>query len=160
MGVVTVLRKGREMKRHAAVICLCAAVTGAASQPVRARSTSSASEAAKVRAIVVQEVRLYNQKRWQAQWRLFTPRVRSHCSYRRFLVLTRSIRNAYGVMSLRRVTVRVIGRRGFAAYSVVLNGRLIPAATAKNPDVFTRIGGRWSDDFDADGLCPSGDRPR
>jgi len=113
-----------------------------------------------VRAIVVQEVRLYNQKRWQAQWRLFAPRVRSHCSYRRFLVLTRSIRNVYGVMSLRRVAVRVMGRRGFAAYSVVLNGRLIPTATAKNPDVFTRIGGRWFDDFDADGLCPSGDRPR
>ena len=148
------------MKRHAAVICLSAALTGAASQPAGARSTSPASEAAKVRAIVVQEVRLYNQKRWRAQWRLFTPRVRSHCSYQRFLVVTRSIRNAYGVMRLHRIAVRVTGRRGFAAYSVVLKGRLVATATAKNPDVFTRIGGRWFDDFDADGLCPSGDRPR
>jgi hypothetical protein len=60
---------------------------------------------------------------------------------------------------LRNVTVRVKGDRGLVLYRIVANGRLVGGATAKQPDVFRRINGRWFDDFDADGLCPSGDRP-
>jgi len=71
----------------------------------------------------------------------------------------RSISNTTGLVTLRNVTVRVSGRRGFARYSIVANGRLVGGATSKEPDVYTRIGGRWFDDFDANGLCPSDDRP-
>jgi hypothetical protein len=112
-----------------------------------------------VRAVLAHEVAMFNRKRWQPMWQMYSPRTRSHCSYRRFVVVMRSIRNATGVVALRNVTVRVTGWRGFAAYSIVANGRLVGGATAKKPDVYTRIGERWFDDFDADGLCPSDDRP-
>jgi hypothetical protein len=148
------------MKAHAAVICLCFVLAGLASQPVGARSSASASEATKVRAVLAQEVGMFNRKRWQPAWRMYSPRIRSQCSYRRFVVAMSSIRNATGPVTLRNVTVRVTGGRGLVVYRIVANGQLVGGATAKQPDVFRRINGRWFDDFDADGLCPSGDRPR
>lgn len=112
-----------------------------------------------MRAVLAQEVGLFNRKRWQPAWRLYSPRIRSHCSYSRFVAAMGSIRNATGAVTLRNVTVRVRGGRGLVLYRIVANGRLVGGATAKQPDVFRRIDGRWFDDFDADGLCPSGDRP-
>ena len=102
---------------------------------------------------------MLNRKRWEPMWRMYSPVIRSHCSYRRFVAVMRSIRNEIGPVTLRSVTVRVAGRRGFAMYLIVANGRLVGGATAKKPDVYTRLGRRWFDDFDADGLCPSDDRP-
>jgi hypothetical protein len=135
-------------------------LVGVASQPAGARSGASASEATNVRAVLLQEVGMFNRKRWEPAWRMYSPRIRSHCSYRRFVAVMRPLRNATGPVTLRNVTVRVTRGRGFALYRIVANGRIVGGATAKKPDVFTRIGGRWFDDFDADGLCPSGDRPR
>jgi hypothetical protein len=147
------------MKLHAAITFLCFVLAGVASQPVDARRSASASEATKVRAVLAQEVAMFNRKKWQPAWRMYSPRIRSHCSYRRFVRAMGSIRNATGPVTLRNVTVRVTGGRGFALYRIVANGRLVGGATAKQPDVYRRIDGRWFDDFDADGLCPSGDRP-
>jgi len=148
------------VKLHAAVLCLCFMLVGAASQPVGARSGASASEATKVRAVLLQEVEMFNRKRWEPAWQMYSRRIRSHCSYSRFVAAMRPLRNTTGPVTLRNVTVRVMRGRGFAQYRIVANGRIVGGATAKKPDVFTRIGGRWFDDFDADGLCPSGDRPR
>jgi hypothetical protein len=147
------------LKPQAAVIFLCLLLAGVASQSVGAESNASASEVTKVRAVLAQEVGLFNRKRWQPMWGMYSPRVRSHCSYSRYVVAMRSVRNASGPVTLRNVTARVTGRRGFVLYQIVANGRVVGGATAKNRDVYTRIGGRWFDDFDADGLCPSGDRP-
>ena len=112
-----------------------------------------------MRAVLAQEIVLLNHKQWQPMWRMYSPRVRSHCSYSRFVVMMRALRNTYGPVTLRNVTVRVTGRQGFVSYRIVAKGRIVGGYTAKKPDVFKRIAGRWFDDFDADGLCPSGDRP-
>lgn len=159
MRIATVPVKGRKLKPHAVVICLSLVLAGVASQAAGARSSSSASEGRGVRAVLVQEIVMFNGKRWELMWQMYSQRVRSHCSYRRFVRVMRSIRSTTGPVTLRSVTVRVSGRSGFARYSIVSNGRLIGGATAKKPDVYTRVSGRWFDDFDADGLCPSDDRP-
>ncbi|SRR6266496_2834589 len=159
MRTATVLLKGPQVKPHAAVICLCLVLAGVASQQVGARSSSSPSETRRVRAVLAQEVGMFNRRRWEPMWQMYSPGIRSHCSYIRFVRVMRSISNTTGLVTLRNVTVRVSGRRGFARYSIVANGRLVGGATSKEPDVYTRIGGRWFDDFDANGLCPSDDRP-
>jgi len=147
------------MKPHAATICLCFLLAGVASQAGGARAAASATETTKARAVLAQEVAMFNRKQWRPAWRMYTPRIRSHCSYRRFALAMGTIRKATGPVTLRNVTVRVTGARTLIVYRIVANGRVVGGATAKEPDVFRRINGRWFDDFDADGLCPSGDRP-
>ncbi len=139
------------MKRLSA-ICSCLVLAGFASQSVAARSTTT--EAAKVRAQLLYEVRLTNQARWRPMWRTYSPRVRSGCSYTRFVAGMRVIRAAYGPFSLRNLAVRVRGQRAFVTYQIIGRGKVVGGAAARKPDVFVRIGDRWFDDFDAGGECP------
>jgi hypothetical protein len=135
-------------------ICSCVVLAGVAAQPIAARKTASASEATKVRAQLLYEVALFNQSRWRAAWRTYTPRIHSGCSYPRFVTGMKTIRATVGRVALRNVAVRVTGNRAFVTYRIVGHGKVVGGSTARNPDVFARIGGRWLDDVDADGLCP------
>jgi hypothetical protein len=119
-----------------------------------AGSTASASEAPKVRALLLYEVGLFNQSRWRAAWRTYTPRIHSGCSCRRFAAGMKTIRATVGRVALRNIAVRVTGNRAFVTYRIVGHGKVVGGAPARNPDAFARIGGRWFDDVDADGLCP------
>jgi hypothetical protein len=140
------------VKRLSVAICSCLVLAGLGSQAVAARSTTT--EAAKVRALLLYEVRLTNQARWRPLWRTYSPRVRSRCSYNLFVAGMKQIRTALGPFTLRNLAVRVRGRRAFVTYRIIGRGNVVGGAPARKPDVFVRIGGRWYDDFDADGECP------
>ncbi len=142
------------MKRVAVAICSCAALAAVAAQPMAAGTTASASEATKARAVLLYEVQLFNQSRWRAAWRTYTPRIHSGCSYQRFAAGMKTIRARVGRVALHNIAVRVTGNRAFITYRIVGHGKVVGGAAARNPDVFARIGGRWFDDVDADGLCP------
>jgi len=142
------------VKRLFVVICSCLALASLASQAAVGRSNASASEATKVRAQLLYEVGLFNQARWQQLWQTYTPRVRRGCSYRRFVAGMKSIRAHYGRATVRNVAVRVRGQRASVVYQIIAHGKIAGGATARNPDIFARIGSRWFDDVDADGLCP------
>ena len=66
------------------------------------------------------------------------------------------MRRATGRVTLRGISIRVVGTRAFAGYRVVAAGRVVGGTTERNPDALARVGGSWFDDFDPDGLCPSG----
>jgi hypothetical protein len=142
------------VKRLFVVICSCFVLAGVAAQPMVARSSTSASEAPKVRAVLLYQVGLFNQARWRALWRTYTPRVHSRCSYSRFVAGMKPIRAAVGRVALRNLAIRVTGQRASVVYLIVGHGKVVGGATVRNPDVYTRIGGRWFDDIDADGRCP------
>jgi hypothetical protein len=136
------------------VICSCLGLASLASQAAVGGSNASASEATKVRAQLLYEVGLFNQARWQQLWRAYTPRVRRGCSYGRFVAEMKSIRAHYGRLSVRNVAVRVRGHRASVVYQIIGHGKVVGAAKPGDPDIFARIGSRWFDDVDADGLCP------
>jgi hypothetical protein len=142
------------VRRLVVVICSCLALAGLATQAAVGGSDASTSEAAKVRAQLLYEVGLFNQARWQQLWQTYTPRVRRGCSYRGFVAGMKSIRAHYGRATVRNVTVRVRGQRASVLYQIIAHGKVAGGATAKNPDIFARIGSRWFDDVDPDGLCP------
>jgi hypothetical protein len=145
-----------DVRRALMIVTACLTLAGVASQPMAARSTRPESEATKVRAVLLQEIALFNQSRWQTAWKAYSPRVRSRCSYAAFAAAMKPLRRATGRVTLRNVTIRVTGRRATAGYRIFASGKLVGGATKNNPDLFARVGGRWFDDFDADGLCPSG----
>jgi hypothetical protein len=136
------------------IVCSCLALVGVASQPIDAQRNDTASGAAKVRAVLLQEVTLFNQAHWRTLWRAYSPRVRSHCSYALFVARMKPLRRSVGPATLRNIRIRVTGRRASARYQIVARGKVVGGTPTTNPDVFARIGGRWFDDFDADGLCP------
>ena len=142
------------MKRLVVVMCSGLALAGLASQAAVGESETTTSEAANVRAQLLYEVGLFNQARWQQLWQTYTPRVRRGCSYPRFVAGMRSIRAHYGRATVRNVAVRVRGRRASVLYQIIAHGKVAGGPTAKNPDIFARIGSRWFDDVDPDGLCP------
>ena len=144
------------MRQLVVILCAAVALGGLAAQPVDARDQRTASESTKVQAVLLQEVALFNRMRWRAAWRLYAPRVRSRCSYDRFVARMTPVIRATGRVTLRNLTVRVTGRRAIARYRIVAGGKVVGGTTTRSPDVFTRVGDRWFDDFDSDGLCPSG----
>jgi hypothetical protein len=146
----------RTVRQSLVIVISCLALAGVASQPSAARRTAPESEATKVRAVLLQEVALFNQSRWQMAWKAYSPRVRSRCSYAAFVAAMKPVRRTTGRVTLRNVAIRVAGRRAAAGYRIYAGSKLVGGTTERNPDLFARVGGRWFDDFDPDGLCPSG----
>ena len=146
------------MRRSSVIALSCLALGAVASQPIAARSAAPESEATKVRAVLFQEVALFNQSRWQAAWKLYSPRVRARCSYTAFVAQMKPLRRAMGRVTLRNVRVRVTGQRASVTYRILAGDGVVGGKTASNPDLFLRVTGGWLDDFDRDGLCPSGGR--
>jgi len=118
-----------------------------------ATTSTSASEATKVRAALANQMSLYNQARWRPMYRTFAPRVRSRCPYPEFVAEVKAIRGVFGRMALRHVVVRVAGKRATATYQQLAGGKVVAAMTAKRPDKFVRIGNRWFDDLDWGSPC-------
>ena len=118
-----------------------------------ATTSPSASEATKVRALLVNQTRLWNQARWKPMYRTLAPRVRSRCPYPRFVEEVKFDRALVGRLALRNVVVRVAGRHASATYQQVAAGKVVGAMTVKHPDKFVRIGDRWFDDLDSGSPC-------
>jgi hypothetical protein len=116
---------------------------------------SSATDAAEVRAVVDRQTRLFKQGRWQALYRLYTPRYRARCPFARFVDDLRSVRRELGTrFSFRDVRVRVRGTRATIAYrAVTSSGRTVAAVTFADGDVYVRLGGRWYDEYDPVSAC-------
>jgi hypothetical protein len=79
---------------------------------------------------------------------LYGPRVRSRYSFARFVAQMKPLRRATGRVSPRGLSVHVTGRRAFAGYRIVAGGKVVGGTSERNPDAFSRVGGRWFDDFD------------
>jgi hypothetical protein len=142
------------MKRIALLVGLALALTAGQASAV---SSGRTSEATKVRAVLVNQMRLYNQARWRPMYRTFAPRVRSRCPYPRFVVEMKGIKALVGgPMAVRRVVVRVSGRRATATYQQLAGGKVFASVTANRPDKFVRIGDRWFDDLDYGSPCSDG----
>ena len=144
------------MRQLLLIACSCAVLGGLAAQPLDARDGRTASEATKVRVLLAQEITLFNDTRWRSMWPLYAPRIRSRCSYTRFVAQMKPLRRATGRVALRAVSIRVTGTHAAVSYRIVAKGKVVGGTTVRNPDLFARVGGRWFDDFDPDGLCPSG----
>lgn len=118
-----------------------------------ATTSSSASEATKVRAVLVNQTRLWNQARWKPMYRTLAPRVRTRCPYPRFVEQVKLYRTVLGRLALRNIVVRVAGRHASATYQQVAAGKVVGVMTVKHPDKFVRIGDRWFDDLDSGSPC-------
>jgi hypothetical protein len=116
---------------------------------------SSATDAAEVRAVFDRQARLFKQARWQAMYRLYTPRYRARCPFARFVADQRSVRRELGTrFSFRGVRVRVRGERATIAYRAVSSsGRTIAAVTFADGDTYVRLGQRWYDEYDRVSEC-------
>jgi hypothetical protein len=117
---------------------------------------SSATDAAEVRAVFDRQARLFKQGRWQAMYRLYTPRYRARCPFARFVDDQRSVRRELGTrFSFRGVRVRVRGTRATIAYRAVSSssGRTIAEVTFADGDIYVRLGGRWYDEYDRVSEC-------
>jgi hypothetical protein len=116
---------------------------------------SSATDASEVRAVFDQQTRLFKQGRWQAMYRLYTPRYRARCPFARFVDDQRSVRRMLGTrFSFRGFRVRVRGTRATIAYrAVTSSGRTIAAVTFADGDLYVRLGGRWYDEYDPVSEC-------
>ena len=142
------------MKKHFVLICLSLAFLGLAAGTAGAGSSSSASEATKVRALLGYQARLINGSRWAALYRTYTSRVRARCPYRQFVAEMKTMRIVVGgPVSLRNVRIRVAGRRATASYQIIARGQVVSNMTARRPDIFTRLNGRWLDDVDSGSPC-------
>ena len=116
--------------------------------------SNSKSESAKVRSLLVYQTRLFNEARWRPMYRTYAPRVRSRCSYSRFVQEAKQFRALVGgPIALRNIRVRVAGRRASSTYQMVSGGKVIGGMTAKRPDSFIQIQGRWFDDLDSGSPC-------
>ena len=119
-----------------------------------ATTSSSASEATRVRALLANQTRLWNQARWKPMYRTLAPRVRTRCPYPRFVEQVKLDRVLVGRLALRNVRVRVAGRHASATYQqIAAGGKVVGAITVKHPDKFVRIGDRWFDDLDSGSPC-------
>jgi hypothetical protein len=116
---------------------------------------STATDAAEVRAVFDRQTRLFKQGRWQAMYRLYSPRYRARCPFARFVDDQRSVRQELGTrFSFRDVRVRVRGTRATIAYrGVTSNGRTIAVVTFADGDIYVRLGGRWYDEYDPVSEC-------
>lgn len=148
-----------ELSKKAAVgVSLLLASCAFALTAGRAAATTSGSmsETTKVRVLLVNQTRLFNQSRWRPMYRTYAPRVRSRCPYPRFVAELKAYRVSFGRLTLRNVRVRVSGRQASATYQQVASGKVVSAMTRTHPDKFVRIGDRWFDDFDSGSPCSTG----
>jgi hypothetical protein len=138
--------------RHIVLIGL---ISLAAIAAAGAGHASSATDAAEVRAVFDRQTRLFKEGRWQAMYRLYTPRYRARCPFARFVDDQRSVRRELGTrFSFRDVRVRVRGARATIAYrAVTRSGRTIAAVTFSDGDTYVRLGGRWYDEYDPVSEC-------
>jgi hypothetical protein len=141
------------MTKLAAFTCSAVILAALATQPAAGNRATSTSEASKVRSLLIHQVSLFNAGRWRQLWATYTPRFRSHCPYPRFAASGSQARPILGRARVRNVAVRVTGRRAHVTYQLIARGRVFPGGTARSPDVYVRIGGRWFDEEDAVSSC-------
>lgn len=118
-------------------------------------SGASASPQTEVKALILQQVKLFKQGRWRTMYATYSPRFRRNCPYPTFLEAQRQVRQVLGTrFTLEGIKVRVeTARRAIVAYRFVKNGRTIASVTFATRDVYTRIGSRWYDDLDRVSSC-------
>jgi hypothetical protein len=116
---------------------------------------SQSSDAAEVRAVLLRQSDLSKQGRWRAMYKTYTPRFRERCPFARFVADQRAVRKELGTrFSLRGIRVRVRGGQATVAYKAVApNGRTLGGVTLADGDRYTRIGGRWYDEYDRVSAC-------
>jgi hypothetical protein len=116
---------------------------------------SPATDVADVRALLLRQNELFKQSRWRAMYKTYTPRYRERCPFAEFVSSQRTVRRELGTrFSLRGIRVRVRGAQATAAYRAVdANGRTLAAVTLADGDRYTRIGGRWYDEYDRVSAC-------
>jgi hypothetical protein len=136
-------------------IVLSGLIPLAAIAAVGSGDASKATDAAEVRAAFDRQTRLFKQGRWQAMYRLYSPRYRARCPFARFVEDQRGVRRELGTrFSFRGVRVRVRGTRATIAYrAVTSSGRTIAAVTFADGDAYVRLGGRWYDEYDRVSAC-------
>jgi hypothetical protein len=116
---------------------------------------SHATDTTDVRAVLLRQNELFKQGRWQAMYEEYTPRYRKRCPFARFVADQRAVRKELGTrFTLRGIRVRVRGGQATVAYrAVAANGRTLGAVTLADGDRYTRIGGRWYDEYDRVSAC-------
>jgi hypothetical protein len=88
-------------------------------------------------------------------YKAYTPRYRKRCPFARFVADQRGVRKELGTrFTLRGIRVRVRGGQATVAYrAVAASGRTLGAVTLADGDRYTRIGGRWYDEYDPVSAC-------
>jgi hypothetical protein len=116
---------------------------------------SHAADAPDVRAVLLRQNELFKQARWRAMYKTYTPRYRERCPFARFVADLRAVRKELGTrFSLRGIRVRVRGGQATVAYrAVAADGRTLAAVTLADSDRYSRIGGRWYDEYDRVSAC-------
>jgi hypothetical protein len=114
-----------------------------------------ATDAGEVRALLLRQSELSKQGRWREMYKTYTPRYRERCPFTKFVADQRAVRKELGTrFALRGIRVRVRGAQATAAYKAVApSGRTLGAVTFADGDRYTRIGGRWYDEYDRVSAC-------
>ena len=141
------------MKAPAALAVL--AVLAALAATARPGTAAPAAEADKVRAVLLQQAALFKAGRWRAMYATYTPRYRARCPYAAWARSQRRLQQEIGTsFTVRNVRVRVTGTRALVAYRFVsAAGETIGAVDFADEDVYTRIRGRWLDEYDTVSSC-------
>jgi hypothetical protein len=117
-------------------------------------SAAPPSDETRLRAVMNRQTALFKQARWRALWQIYTPRFQRTCGYARWLRNVRRARREIGTdWTVRNQRIRIRGDRAAVTYTVVRRGRVVNTATARSPDIYVKISGRWRDELDAETTC-------
>jgi hypothetical protein len=99
------------------------------------------------------ETTAFNQHKWPAAYSAYTAKYRAKCPYATFAKKNAAIAKQFsGPLSVRMKSTKVTGSKAWLVYTVVFRGKVV-ASTAGHPDLFTRIGGLWYDDYEGSTVC-------
>lgn len=101
-------------------------------------------------ATLTREIALTRAGQYKPLYRLYTPRFRTGCPYRRFVAAAKHQRAQLVGITIRVIGQHVSGKHGTVDYHALLGSTVV--ATFRG-DRYTKIGGRWLDDVDKYTLC-------
>jgi hypothetical protein len=101
-------------------------------------------------ATLLREVALTRAGSYPALYRLYTPRFRAACPYRRFVTAMKHQRAQLAGITFRVIGQHVSGTHGTVDYHVLLGTAVVDTIRG---DRYTKIGGRWLDEADRYTLC-------
>jgi hypothetical protein len=137
------------LTRLAVVAVAAAALAGAA-------LAGSASTIAKPfpAATLQAETAAFNAKSWAAAYSAYTAKYKALCPYAKFVKGISAERAQFsGPVSVRMKSTRVVGAKAWLVYSLIYRGKAVATVPAAHPDLYTRIGGLWYDDYEGSTVC-------
>lgn len=136
------------LRKFAAIALAAGALAGvaAASPPTIAKPLPVATLQA--------ETAAFNQKNWPSAYSAYTSGYQARCPFATFTKNMAKLRSQFaGPVSIRMKSTKVSGDKAWLRYSLVYRGKVVATTPAAHPDLYTRIGGLWFDDYEGSTVC-------